>query len=158
MKRILIVSIVLLLLAWCSVARAVECTQSLVGIRDHQTQIVGKYALTFVCTASSSDATYTPTPISAANLARLATFFLYRAETAPGSTPPQDQYDITVVNANGVDVVGALLMNRSRTSVQDVLLAPASGYYQIGSSGLTVTPTGNNVNSAAFTLTLEFTK
>ena len=158
MKKIFLASLILLILVWCQLAFAADsCVQTLTGIRDSQTQIVLKYELAFVCTASSG--AFTATPISAANLVKLGGFFLYRAETKPSATAaPQDQYDITIVNANGVDVVGGLLANRSRTAVQDVLLAPSTGFYQIGSSTLTVTPTGNNVASAAFTLVLEFTR
>ncbi len=161
MKRkpiLILLTIVALALGWCMATFADgTCPQNLIGILDSDKRI-GKYELTFDCTADASAATYPATAISAANLAKLATWYLYRAETKPGATAPTDLYDITIVNANGVDVVGGLLLNRSSSTTQDVLLWPSTGYYQVGLSTLTVTPTGNSVNSAGFRLILEFGK
>ena len=81
-------------------------------------------------------------------------WYLVEARTDPGSTAPQDNYDITLVGSvSGIDFANANLMNRDTTTSEAVYLDGP-----IVNEFITVTVTGNNVNSAEVTLYLFFIK
>lgn len=77
---------------------------------------------------------------------------LYEVETDPGSTAPQDNYDLTLTSG-GLDVMGGVLANRDTANTERE--KPASGTVAINGN-LTLTTTGNNVNAALFVVRIYY--
>lgn len=69
--------------------------------------------------------------------------WIIRVETNPGATAPTALYDLTLVDTDGLDVMGGVLANRSATLTEHVL-SPQP--YVRGA--VTITGTNNAVNSA----------
>lgn len=96
---------------------------------------------TYTMTADAADGSYPATasyPING---------WIIRVETNPGSTAPTALWDLTLLDQDGLDVMGGVLANRSATATEHVL-APQP--YVRGA--VTITPTGNSVNSAVVVL------
>ena len=106
--------------------------------------------LTFTCTASAANASFPVTTIDATTIARLKSYKLVEAQTNPGATAPQALYDITLTNADGIDLMGGKLANRSATASEAAAPEVAAGvpWPRPIDGALTLTITGNNVNSA----------
>ncbi len=67
-------------------------------------------------------------------------------ETDPGATTPTDDYDITLINSNGRDVMGGALANRDETNTEAVLPSISSTSTPVFNDGpliITVTAIGN---------------
>lgn len=77
---------------------------------------------------------------------------LYEVETDPGSTAPQDNYDLTLTSG-GLDVMDGILANRDTANTERE--KPASGTVAI-KGNLTLTTTGNNVNAALFVVRIYY--
>jgi hypothetical protein len=135
------------------------CTQNVTGTMDSITRQIITQQLTSVCTGDSGNGVFPATAINSANLTKLQGWYLYQAQTKPGTTAPTALYDITLIDANGYDIMGGLLNNRSATLAETVLAGfAAAGYPIVSPSGFTITPTGNSVASGSFTLVLTFVK
>jgi len=79
------------------------------------------------------------------------------AVTNPGTTAPQDNYDLTVIDGEACDIFGAELANRSTSASQQVI--PKAGNHDGGrpvDTALTLTLANNNVDSATLRLKLYF--
>ena len=76
--------------------------------------------------------------------------YVVRATTNPGTTAPQDNYDITLTDADGIDVMGGALMNRDTVTSEHVgsLLQAGNFDWCFVDGTLTLNLSGNNVNSA----------
>jgi hypothetical protein len=99
------------------------------------------------CTADASNGSF---PATALPVLEGVIVGLY---TNPGSPAPTDNYDITLVDGDGVDRLGGLGADRDTSTSERVALAiPVDS-----SDSLTLTPTGNSVNSAVTVVTIEYT-
>lgn len=106
------------------------------------------YIYKLTCTGDAGDGTI---PATATTLAIRG--FIMFVETNPGSTAPTDNYDLTLVNSNGVDVMGGALADRDTSvSEQASPIVGAGLQDRYINETLTVTPTGNSVGSATFTV------
>ena len=117
--------------------------------------------ITLTCTADSGDATFPATP--------LVTKFsgeLIRMVTNPGATGPTNLYDLTLDDADGIDVLyGAgdnLLIATTEDNPNVVTETAASKGYQMHppisvADTLTLTITNNSVNSAVVVVKLYYT-
>lgn len=77
---------------------------------------------------------------------------IMHAETNPGATAPTANYDITVSNANAVDVMGGELADRSASASEQAFPKAGNGYGPIVvNSVLTFAGANNSVNSATGT-------
>lgn len=103
----------------------------------------GIYELKFTWTADAAAATVPATASLSFN------GFIYQCDTNPGSTAPTDDYDITLVNADSVDVMGGALLNRDESTSERAY--PSNTPYVTG--GVTFTLANNAVNSATGTCT-----
>lgn len=75
------------------------------------------------------------------------TGWIILVETDPGATAPTTLYDITLVNANGRDVMGGALADRSATAAEAVLPSISSTSTPVFNDGaltITVTAAGNS--------------
>ena len=70
------------------------------------------------------------------------TGFIRKIETNPGSTAPTDNYDITLLDADSVDVAAGALLDRD-TSTSEIIV-PASPIYIDSEITLTIAAAGSN--------------
>ena len=104
-------------------------------------------------TADSSDGSFPDTTLKALGVFIDGTLLV--AQTNPGSTAPDDNYDITLIDGDGIDRFGGKLLNRdSATSERAVI--PGSPFVSI-SDDLTLSIDNNTVNSAVIVLTIYYT-
>ena len=113
--------------------------------------------LTLVIVADGSDGGVDDTVIDA-SLYGIENWFLYSVETIPGPTNPTADYDITIKDADNLDIANAQLNNRSADTPQLVNIGAGDFGYPIVRGDLTVTVGGNSVNSAKITMILKFVK
>jgi len=77
--------------------------------------------------------------------------YILFATTNPGATAPTDNYDITLVGADGVDISGAQLSNRDTANSESCLMDIDSNAMPAGrfvDGAITFTLTGNSVTTA----------
>lgn len=112
-------------------------------------RIVKSVTITF--TADSGDGSITATTIPITTYG-LQGWYLYSAEVDPGS----NAWNITLVDAYGVDLAGGLLADLSNSDSTLKNIGTSSFGYPIVLGDITFTPTGNSVNSATGTVVLIF--
>lgn len=76
-----------------------------------------------------------------------AGWYIMKVVTNPGTTAPTDNYDITFIDVDGIDIVEGALANRHTTTSQKVTMSELIGY-----DGFTITIAGNSVHSATGTI------
>lgn len=81
---------------------------------------------------------------------------VYMVETDPGTTAPTANYDMTLLNNNGIDIMGGNLANRSATLTQRA--SPLNYQAQPVKGPLTLTMSNNSVVNAMFTVRIWFFK
>lgn len=105
------------------------------------------FVITANCTADAADGSFPATVLArtGADLANTDGLWLQQMVTNPGSTAPQDNYDITITDVDGVDLLGGAGANRdtanSEVAFPTITARPLNG-------NITLTITNNNVNSA----------
>lgn len=109
----------------------------------------------FTCTADASAATFPATTTTDSFAGKLS-----RVVTNPGATAPQDNWDFTLADADGIDLLNSEGANRHTTTSQECFPkwpnAAGSGYVYAAKpfhGTLTLTVSGNNVNSAIVVIT-----
>lgn len=82
--------------------------------------------------------------------------YVFMVVTNPGAVAPTALYDITLTDADGVDIMGGTLANRSATASEQVIPAVVSGIYggRYVIGGLTLNLTNNSVNGAGGTVVI----
>jgi hypothetical protein len=95
----------------------------------------GVATLTFAWTGDASDGTIPATAISAAHLAKLEGFKLDMLYTDPGAVAPTDNYDITLEDANGVDILGGAGADRDTANTERALPLVGAAVHQIPIDG-----------------------
>lgn len=117
-----------------------------VSITDARTGTVGRIVAT--CTADAADGSFPDTalpPFSGRLIALV---------TNPGATAPTDNYDVTLVDGDGLDRLGGVGANRDTTTSERVAIsgAPACAFGET----LTLNIDNNSVNSAIVVVTLIY--
>lgn len=94
--------------------------------------------------------------LTAADLEFIRGWNLFMAVTDPGSTAPTANYDITITDQYGVDVMGGQLENRSDTESEQVVpkIGGVYGGRTMDGGAVTVAWANNAVNDATGTLVL----
>ncbi len=113
------------------------------------------YTITYSWTADAADgsvpATASTWPISG---------YIVKVITNPGATAPTDNYDITLTNSDGIDVVHGALANRDTSTSEEIVPVPSDNVTIYGGSAvagvITLNITNNSVNSATGTVTVIF--
>ena len=108
----------------------------------------GELEYTVTCTADASAATF-PATASTNPIAG----YVYMVTTNPGSPAPKDDYDITLTDSAGVDVMGGELIDRDTADSEQATpkIGNAYGSRRVNST-LTLNISGNDVNSAVTVL------
>lgn len=113
-----------------------------------------KMVLTFLWTGDASNGTVPSTDTSTVITAEISGMNITTIETIPGSgaAAPTNGYDITLINANGIDMAGGKLASRSSTLPEQIICrvnATDEIYITPPVTGvLTLVVTGNSVASA----------
>lgn len=109
--------------------------------------INGVYAVTVTFVADAADGS-----VPTLNLARTGPvlqntdgLYIYEIDTDPGSPAPTDNWDITMVNSRGLDLMGGGCLNRDTSNSERCFAASANPPLN---GNTTITITGNSVNSA----------
>lgn len=115
------------------------------------------FIVVFSWTGASNDGDVTPTACTGAINA-----YIKKVVTDPGDgVPPTDNYDITLTDSNGLDVMGGKLANRDTANTEvaypyDTVSTsyPAEGTYVAGTITLNIDDASQAVNSATGTVTI----
>ncbi len=109
--------------------------------------------LVFTCTGDSSDGSFPNTELPKFEGRLLA------LETNPGTTAPTDNYDITIEDADGHDVLEGVGADRDTANTEKALVVYSSTSVHPAiaeSDTLTLKIAGNSVNSAGIVITLYY--
>ena len=121
-------------------------------------QILGQQSrriITLSWTADASNATV-PNKVIDVTTYDVLGWYLYSAETNPGTVAPTSNYDIVINDGDGADIAGGLLMNRHTSNTEMVNIGTSIHGYPIVRGNLTFTLSNNAVNSATGTCILSF--
>lgn len=146
MKKIFLVLIAVLFMAATSYA-AGSCVQS----NTAQPGIKDRKIIELTCTGDGSIAAYTLDPVDFG----VVGYYLYSVTTDPGTSAPTADYDITLL-VNGEDIAGSLLLDRSATLTQTVVIAPATLGYYLAKDPIVITFANETANPSTIVLTLRF--
>lgn len=82
--------------------------------------------------------------------------YVFMVVTNPGGTAPTTLYDITLTDADGVDIMGGKLADRSATASEQAIPAVMTGVYggRYVIGGLTLNISNNSVNGAGGTVVI----
>ena len=155
------------LLAWCIIG-LITLIASVAMCAGTVTQKLDKYnnanmrVLTFSWTGDASNGTVPSTATSTAITADIAGWYVYSIETNPGAVAPTTLYDIVINDAEGFDIAGGMLANRSATATEKVLprLDTTNNIYGgvLVDGALTLAISNQSVVSATGTVKLVLTK
>ena len=111
--------------------------------------------VTFTCTADDSNGSYPATTISTNIKGRL----LQIVTNPDGDTAPQDNYDITITESGGADMLLGVGANRD-TANTEVAIVESNGAHSIvaETDSLTLNIANNNVNSAGIVIKLYWSE
>ena len=118
--------------------------------------------LIYTCTGGTAGetGTYPATAFATATWTELRNrgFFLYKVITNPGAVPPEDNWDFTLVDGDGIDVLGGAGANRHTTNSQMIapLIAADVRFAQPVLDAWTLTVTGNTTASAVIVFKFDF--
>ena len=154
MKKLLLALLLILCLASSALAAGtVTITSSTIQVLAQPTRKV--ITLSWQCEAGA--ATIPNTTIGAETYG-IKGWYFYSGETNPGVTAPTTLYDITILDADGADLAGGVLMNRSATVTEGptAIGLGSTGHPPMVRGDLTFTLSNNSVNAALGTCILTF--
>ncbi len=155
MKRLFLALLLVLLLATSSFAvGTVAITYSNIFVDNQRTRTI--LTISWVADAAAATVPSTTIPYQVANRYNVMGWYLYSAETNPGSMAPTDNYDIVINDADSVDISGGLLANRDTANSEIVNIGTSSHGYPVVRGDLTFVLSNNSVNSATGTCILTF--
>lgn len=150
MKKMFLAAMAALLIICLVIPRPSESAESIVqSIESYRDRVSIGHIWTVTWTAATNGS-LTATAMEAAYIATLRGTSLCFVIVNPGDTAPQTLYDITLVDQDGIDMLGGALADLSATvSGQFIPKLNASIWGCRPFNGTaTFTLTGNNVNSA----------
>lgn len=110
--------------------------------------------VSFTCTADAAAATYPAT-----TLTHKIDGKLLKLVTNPGAVQPTDNYDITITDQNGIDVLQGVGANRDTLNSEEAAIVYSGTNVQpcvsFGDT-LTLNVSGNSVNSAVTVIDLYY--
>lgn len=122
-----------------------------VSVVEHKLGAVKKLVIT--CTADAADGSFPDT-----ELPRIDGKLLH-LETNPGAVAPTANYDITIIDQNGIDVLQGVGANRHTTNSERANIVYSGGLdhpYVAPSDVLTLNIDNNAVNSAVTVIELAY--
>jgi len=157
LKKIKIIALVLILLAMALPVWAVgTVTQAISQVCDDSGRNCNRI-IRFTCTGDADGGTYPATAISTYISSQLAGWYLYYLRTNPGTTAPTDNWDFTITDAHGIDVLGGAGANRHTTTSQEIVpLLGSSPFAKPFTDTWTLNVSGSTVNSAVIVIDATF--
>jgi hypothetical protein len=148
MKKIIIL-ILIVLMAAGGMGGAFAASSAVIAAPDNLSKDKVKLVVTW--TASEVDGSFVSVTIPF-----YSGSYITHVVTDPGSTAPTDNYDITLTDTYGVDVMGGELTNRDTSNSEQVVpkIDTVFGSRMVEAQGLTLAITGNIVNSATGTIAI----
>ena len=115
--------------------------------------------VTLTCTADASDGSYPATALTGIPNDAKGGRILQIITDPDGDTAPQDNYDITLTDSGGADLLLGGGANRD-TANTEVAVINTNGAHPVyaGTDTLTLNITNNNVNSAGIVIKVYFTE
>ena len=115
--------------------------------------------ITLTCTADSSDGSYPATALTGIPRDGRGGRLLQIITDPSGDTAPQDNYDITITDSGGADLLLGVCANRD-TANTELAVINTNGAHSVyaGTDTLTLNITNNNVNSAVIVIKLYYTE
>jgi len=141
MKKILAAFVIVL--AWAALAfGAGTCVETVSTYKD------GDFQITYTCTGDATDGTF---PDTVSNFrGNNIDGYVYMAVTDPGTPAPTASYDITITDANGADIMGGVLADRSATATEQAVPKIGALYGARRVNGaVTLKVTNSSVTAAA---------
>jgi hypothetical protein len=119
--------------------------------KDKTTKFYNERVVEYLITWTADSAAAT-VPATATDTAIVG--YVFMAQTNPGTTAPTDDYDITLTDADGIDVFGGELLNRDEANSEQTVPKVGSSVYgsRFVNSVLTFNLSNNAVNSATGTV------
>lgn len=154
MKKFLAFLFLLLLLPALCWAAGTSSVSSTTDFYDTSGKVTKKL-VTISWAGDASDGTVPNLTINPATY-NIRGWYWYEAVTNPGTTAPTNLYDITVSDADGVDISGALLNNLSSTSSERINLGRQVNSYPAIKGSWTWSLANNSQTSATGTCALLF--
>ena len=160
MKRKFLIFLAVLCLSICiphSAIRNAEAAGTVTQSLEVLPNIWGPkaYVLTLSWTADAAAATVPDTSTTDDITNQIKGLFLYMVVTNPGAVAPTDNYDITIEDTDGIDIMGGALQNRDQTNTEQAMPFVGASYAPRPIGGtLTLKISGNSVNSATGTVKL----
>ena len=116
MKKLITLLLILsALIAPCLIMAAGTATQTYAPVYSNE-GVTNLSTLTFTWTSDATGDVTSTTSTTISN--QIAGKYVVMAATSPDTTAPTASYDITVTDANNVDIMGGVLANRSATSTE----------------------------------------
>ncbi len=139
---LLVFSFCAMLSALCALAPAAMAAESVVQTWASLSSNTSLLTFTWTSAANGS--------LTATASARSIDGWVILVVTNPGATAPTDDYDITLTDADGVDVMGGQLADRDQTNSEHAVPQLQSGVFgeRYVSGTLTLNLSNNSVNSA----------
>jgi len=150
MKRLLLALLLILVMAtssWAAGTASVTATQRIRVLGEQP-----RFAITISWTDDNGGTTLAINPATYG----ITGWYLYSAETNPGAGPPTDNYDIKLVDADGVDLAGGTLMNRDTTDTELVNVGTSSHGFPIIRGTFTFTIVAATAGASSGTCILTF--
>jgi len=146
MKKTSIIAIIIILALPLIVWAAGTCTQSY-----SKTSSANVSVLTFSCATEATGTEFPVTNTSAEITEAINGLYITEVRTNPGTTGPADNYDITIKDTDGIDLMGGSLTDRDTTNSEAAIPAISSGVYQDRPIDgiLSLTISGNTTNAAS---------
>jgi hypothetical protein len=158
-KRLFLAIIVLLALSSGSWAAAVGTISQTIDTNFIELSRVSK-VVTFTCVASADNGSYPATATSTEITGALRGYYLYKLIIKPGTTNPTASWGFTLVDGDGLDILGGAGASMSASAV--AMIAPklnSTTYFaQPIIDTLTLNITANSVHSAGITIKAIFVK
>ena len=108
-------------------------------------------------TGDASDGSVPAATISMVSY-KLVGWYLYSIETDPGSTAPSDNYDITITDANSLDICYSQALNRDTSNTEIAFCTTSGKGFYVVRGNLIFNLSGNSEASATGTTILTFVK
>ena len=111
-----------------------------------QTKVNGAMKkITFTCVADAADGSFPATQTDFA-----INGYITKVKTIPGATQPTDNWDATLKDEDGIDVMGGQLADRDTANAEEKIPLIGGDVYgeNFVDQKLTLAITGNSVNSA----------
>ena len=127
MKKLYCAIMIILVFAVCAWGEGSSVTQTYSPVYSAEGN-TNMATLTLAWTSDSVTGAVSATT-STAVTDLIAGKYIVLVVTDPGATAPTDDYDITITDANGVDVMGGALANRDTANTEQTMPAILTGLY-----------------------------